>query len=160
MGSSKLGAASRVRVLGALAACACLLGAVGASSASAVIVRLPNGKTLSVQPRRGHVPSSGLGATGFNSTANLLYHGGPVMSSNTNYAFYWAPSGSPAYPAEYQSGLNQFFEDLAHDSGGEQNVDSIAVQYTDSGGHAANYDSHFAGAIIDTDPYPANGCAQ
>ena len=131
--------------------------AATATGASALIVQLPNGKTVSIQPRRGHLPS-GLGASGLNSTANLIYHGGPVMSSNSNYAFYWAPSGSPAYPAEYQSGVNQFLEDLAHDSGGEQNVDSVAVQYTDGSGHAANYDSHFAGAIIDTDPYPANGC--
>jgi IPT/TIG domain len=136
---------------------AALLLAVTAAGASALVVQLPNGKTVSIQPRRGHLPS-GLSATGLNSTANLIYHGGPVMSSNSNYAFYWAPSGSPAYPAEYQPGVNQFLEDLAHDSGGEQNVDSVAVQYTDGSGHAANYDSHFAGAIIDTDPYPANGC--
>jgi hypothetical protein len=138
-------------------ALAALALAAAAGSASAVIVQLANGKTVSIQPPRGHLPS-GLGATGLNSTANLLYHGGPVMSSNTNYAFYWAPPASPAYPAEYQSGVNGFFEDLAHDSGGEQNVDSVAIQYTDGGGKAANYDSHFGGAILDTSPYPANGC--
>jgi hypothetical protein len=150
-------AGARLRACALTLVLAALVLGVTAAGASALIVQLPNGKTVSIQPRRGHLPS-GLSATGLNSTANLIYHGGPVMSSNTNYAFYWAPSGSPAYPAEYQSGVNQFFEDLAHDSGGEQNVDSVAVQYTDGSGHAANYDSHFAGAIIDTDPYPANGC--
>jgi hypothetical protein len=152
---TKAGAGLRACLL-ALALAALLLAAT-AGAASALIVHLPNGKTISIQPRRGHLPS-GLSATGLNSTANLVYHGGPVMSSNSNYAFYWAPSGSPAYPAEYESGVDEFLEDLAHDSGGEQNVDSVATQYTDGSGHAANYDSQFAGAIVDTDPYPANGC--
>jgi hypothetical protein len=80
------------------------------------------------------------------------------MASNTNYAVYWDPAGAPEYPSEYESGLNTFFEDLAHDSGGNQNVDSVATQYGDSAGELANYSSHFGGALIDTDPYPANGC--
>lgn len=132
-----------------------LLGAFGATGASAVIVHVGSGKTLSYQPLRG---AHSFAATPFAGAAKLLYHGGPVMPSNTNYAFYWAPSGSPAYAAGYQPGVNRYFEDLAHDSGGTQNVDSVAVQYTDSSAQAANYDSHFAGAIVDTDPYPANGC--
>jgi hypothetical protein len=82
------------------------------------------------------------------------------MSSNSNYVFYWAPTGSPAYPSGYQTGLKQFFEDLAHDSGGEQNVESIARQYGDGGGKAANYNSKFAGVLTDTTPYPANGCVR
>jgi hypothetical protein len=132
--------------------------AIGAANASAVIVHLPSGKTISVQPRTG----STLAPTPFSGAAkkgkNLIYHGGPVMSSNTNYTLYWAPKGSPAYPAEYQSGVNKFFTDLAHDSGGNQNVDSVATQYNDGAGEFANYSSHFGGALIDEDPYPANGC--
>jgi hypothetical protein len=125
-------------------------------SASALVLNLPNGHRLSVQALRG-APASALRSAG---TAKLEYHGGPIMPSNTNYAFYWDPSGAPSYPAAYQSGLNTFFEDLAHDSGGLQNVDSVATQYNDSAGEFANYDSHFAGAILDTDPYPANGCVR
>jgi hypothetical protein len=149
---TRRGPAVRRVALAAVLAIAVL--AIGAGSASAVILHLANGKPVSYQPLRGALaPSQRLAPS-----ANLLYHGGPVMTSNTNYAFYWAPSGSPAYPAEYQSGVNQFFENLAHDSGGDQNVDSIATQYTNGGGEAAAYDSHFAGAIIDTSPYPKNGC--
>ncbi len=133
-----------------------LLAAFGATSASAVIVHLSGGKTLSYQPLRH---AGALAVSPFAGTGKLLYHGGPVMPSNTNYTLYWAPSGSPEYAAGYQSGVDRYFEDLAHDSGGAQNVDSVATQYTDSSSQAANYDSHFAGAIIDTDPYPANGCA-
>ena len=149
----------RVALLALLAAS---LLALTASVASAVIVQLPNGKKLSYQPLRGAKAPAGanpLAALPLAGT-NLIYHGGAVMTSNTNYTFYWAPSGSPAYAAGYQEGVNRYLEDLAHDSGGEQNVDSVATQYTGEGSQVANYDSHFAGAIIDTDPYPKNGCKE
>ncbi len=152
-------AAARGSLRGAMVAAVALalLLALGAGSASAVIVHLGNGRTVSYQPLRG-AGANTLAATPFAGTGKLLYHGGPVMPSNTNYTFYWAPSSSPAYAAGYQTGVDRYFEDLAHDSGGSQNVDSVAVQYTDSSAQAAAYDSHFAGAIVDTDPYPANGC--
>ena len=135
--------------------------AASAGSASAVIVHLANGRTVSYQPLRGASGQAGAQARGLLQPfagGNLIYHGGPVMTSNTNYTFYWAPAGSAEYAAGYQTGVNKYLEDLAHDSGGVQNVDSVATQFTNSGGEPAAYDSHFAGAIIDTDSYPANGC--
>jgi hypothetical protein len=123
------------------------------ATAGAVIVHLP-GKTLSYLPVHG---SKALNAK--TSKAPVTYHGGPVMSSNTNYTLYWSPTGVSAYPPGYQTGVNRFLEDLAHDSGGEQNTDSVLAQYGNGGGEFANYDSHFAGALADSDPYPANGCA-
>jgi hypothetical protein len=140
-----------VALLGALLV---VLGVAGAGSAEALVIKLPNGRTVSIAPLRGALRSAAVAGTG-----KLEYHGGPVMSSNTNYTLYWDPAGAPEYPPGYQEGVNRYLEDLAHDSGGEQNVDSIATQYGDSAGEFANYDSHFAGALIDTDPYPKNGCA-
>ena len=125
-----------------------------ATSASAVIVHLKSGKAVSYFALRG----SGTFQPFDFAFTNLDYNGGPVMSSNTNYAVYWRPSGAPAYPTEYQQGVNQFFEDLAHDSGSHQNVDSVATQYNDAEGEFANYNSHFGGPLLDTDPYPAFGC--
>jgi IPT/TIG domain len=150
------------RLGAALALTGAIFLAAVAASASALVVTLPNGEAVSLHPlaagaalaKRAAAPQIGAA-----TTTNLRYHGGPVMPSNTNYAVYWAPSGAPAYPAGYRSGLNRFFEDLAHDSGGDQNVDSVATQYGDSAGELANYDSRFGGAIIDADPYPADGCA-
>jgi hypothetical protein len=109
-----------------------------------------------------YLPARGASAHGGNAgkKSQLEYHGGPVMSSNANYALYWDPSGGPEYPAGYQTGLNRYFEDVAHDSGGLSNIDSVLVQYGDGAGEFANYNSHFGGALIDTDPYPASGCAQ
>ncbi len=128
--------------------------AAAAASAPAVIVHLENGKTLSYMPLAGAPAAVPLDEF----FSNLDYNGGPVMASNSNYAFYWDPSGAPAYPSDYQPGLNRYFEDLAHDSGGHGNVDSVSSQYNDAGGEFAVYESHFGGAILDTDPYPANGC--
>jgi hypothetical protein len=145
---------------GLLALLAASLLALGASSASAVIVHLGDGRPVSYQPlksaqRLAALSFAPLPAAG---TSNLIYHGGPVMTSNTNYTFYWSPSGASAYPAGYQEGVNRYLEDLAHDSGGQQNVDSVAVQYSNGGGEAVAYDSHFGGAILDTNVYPKNGC--
>jgi hypothetical protein len=130
--------------------------ATGASNASAVIVHLGNGKTLSFQPLRGATTIRPFDAF----FKNLDYNGGPVMASNTNYAVYWRPATGPKYPSGYQAGVNQYLTDLAHDSAGHENVDSVASQYNDAAGKFANYNSHFGGALIDEDPYPANGCTQ
>jgi hypothetical protein len=53
------------------------------------------------------------------------------MPSNTDYMVLWSPAGLSAYPAGYVSGLQTFFTDLARDSGGHQNVDSVSAQYND-----------------------------
>jgi hypothetical protein len=128
--------------------------AIACASASALIVQLP-GRTLSYQPVPGTLGAAAKPAAGL----PFEYHGGPVMPSNTNYALYWDPAGASAYPAEYQPAIDSWFENLAHDSGGLQNTDSVLVQYGDTAGEFANYDSHFGGALIDTTPYPASGCA-
>ena len=145
-------------VLGA----ACILFAlsVWSDGASAVIVHLSSGRRISYQPVRNPLAQrlSGRLAKPLAKGNPVTYHGGPVMTSNTNYTFYWSPGGAAAYPAGYQEGVDTYLERLAHDSGTGQNVDSVAAQYTNAAGEAAAYDSHFAGAIIDTDPYPANGC--
>jgi IPT/TIG domain len=149
----------RARIV-TLAALAVALSWAGAQSASAVLVEPTPGKRLSYQPLSG---AHGFAARPFTARPfaggkNLVYHGGPVMTSNTNYTFFWAPSGSQPYAAGYQTGVEKYFEDLAHDSGGAQNVDSVATQYTGEPGQTANYDSHFGGVIVDTTPYPINGC--
>ena len=86
------------------------------------------------------------------------YNGGPVMPSNTDYMLMWSPQGLGAYPDGFVSGIAQYFRDLAHDSGGNQNVDSVGPQYNDLTGAVANYDVRFGGVLVDTDPYPASQC--
>ncbi|OAI39509.1 hypothetical protein AYO39_02725 [Actinobacteria bacterium SCGC AG-212-D09] len=129
-----------------------VIGLVWVSDASAIIRHVETGATVSYQPLRG-------AARPFDTAfSNLEYSGGPIMPANTNYTFYWSPSGLSAYPTEYTSGINQYLTDLGHDSGGHQNVDSVSAQYNDSSGMFSAYKSHFGGQIVDTDPYPSSQC--
>jgi hypothetical protein len=57
----------------------------------------------------------------------------------------------------YENVINQYFMDVAHDSGGNQNVYSVATQYTDGTG-AVQYLSTVGGSYVDHDPLPASGC--
>jgi plastocyanin len=129
--------------------------AVAASSASAILKRLPNGQTVSYQPLR----SAASGPIPFDlAFDNMDYNGGPVMPSNTDYMLMWSPRGLGAYPNGFVVGISRYFGDLAHDSGGHQNVDSVGPQYNDLTGAVANYDVRFGGVLVDTDPYPASQC--
>jgi hypothetical protein len=140
--------------------------AVTASAASAIVVVAQGSTRVSYEPPRAGPSASpsakplpnGKSPKPAGSHRQLIYHGGPIMPSNTNYAIYWAPKGAPEYPAGYETGIDRWFGDLAHDSGGLANTDSILTQYNDKEGESANYDSHFGGALLDTDAYPSNGC--
>ena len=104
----------------------------------------------------GIVPVLGLTSPGVQGSGDLTYHGGPVMRTNTTYAIYWAPSGHPLATG-YSNTIDQYFTDVAHDSGGTNNVYGVDTQYSDGTGNIA-YSSSFAGSVVDTNPYPANGC--
>ena len=120
-----------------------------------MLKRLPNGQVVSYLPLR----TAAAGPTQFdNAFTNMDYNGGPVMPSNTDFMFLWSPSGLGAYPRGFVFGIARYFNDLAHDSGGNQNVDSIGPQYNDLTGAVANYDVRFGGVLLDTNPYPASQC--
>jgi hypothetical protein len=129
------------------------------ASASAIVVTLHDGTSLSYQPLRG---ARAFSTSRFDALfTNLDYNGGPVMPSNTNFTIYWRPAGfATQYPVGYEGGVDRYLQDLAHDSGGHENVDSVSTQYNDAAGEFAEYESHFGGARIDTDAYPANGCTR
>ena len=138
-----------------------LLTAIWTASASAVVVRLADGSRVGYQPASSPLPAAPLlrAITPLSRGAAVEYHGGPVMTSNTNYAFYWAPGGAAAYPAGYISGIDPYLErPRRRTAASDKNVDSVAAQYTNGQAKARPTTPHFAGAIIDTDPYPANGC--
>jgi PKD domain len=129
--------------------------AIGAPNALAVIKVLPNGQAVSYQPLRSASATPSPFDLVFN---NMDYNGGPVMPSNTDYMLMWSPQGLAAYPDGFVFGISRYFADLAHDSGGNQNVDSVGPQYNDLTGAVANYDVSFGGVLVDTDPYPASQC--
>lgn len=140
------------RRVGLLAIAVAAILAIGAASASALVTTLPNGSKVSYQPLSGTKGAAQVKSFNEPWQTPLLYWGGPVMTSNTNYVIFWDPKGFK-YAAKFTGGVQKYFKDLAHDSGGKQNVDSVAVQY------GANYNSKFGGQIKDKDPLPPNGCS-
>jgi hypothetical protein len=64
------------------------------------------------------------------------------------------------FDASYENVINQYLADVAHDSGGIQNVYSVATQYYDNPGPVhIQYQSTDGGSYVDKDPLPASGCA-
>jgi PKD repeat protein len=148
-----------VVVLAALAIAATLAGSAQAATAN------PRGHFLGV------VPVHGTQAAPL-APSNLSYHNGPVMHSDANYSIYWEPPASggggrgggggiptPGFntPASYKSVIDSFFVNVGHDSGGANNVYSVATEYSDTAGPIA-YNASFGGRIVDTSPYPPSGC--
>jgi hypothetical protein len=116
----------------------------------------PSSRIFGVVPthdRSGQAPEA---AKRQASTNNLIYHTGPAMRTNVTYAIYWIPSGY-SVSSGYVNLINGFFKNVAADSGKTSNVYYSDTQYKGSSGSIA-YKSTFGGFVIDTNPYPANGC--
>jgi hypothetical protein len=124
----------------------------------------PGGETFTPQPGHGIVPTwAGSMATQWMHGAyratygygQLRNHGGPTMTTNTTYAVYWQPSNwSQQFPSGYSTLINQYFGDVAADSGKTTNVYYTETQYS-----GIQYKSTFATSFVDTDPLPASGCS-
>jgi hypothetical protein len=84
----------------------------------------------------------------------IVYHGGPVLHGITTYAIFWDPEH--AFDASTENLVGGFLANAAHDSGGSDNIFSVAAQYTDDAG-GAQYAQTYGGSFIDSDPYPTSG---
>jgi hypothetical protein len=80
----------------------------------------------------------------------------PLVHALPN-AFGLAGPATLTFDAHYETLINQYFADVAHDSAGIKNVYSVATQYTDGSG-PVQYRSTFGGSYVDHDPLPPNGC--
>ena len=134
---------------------------------------------LRSQPRIGRVviagarqdgPTCVVGATKLSSTEPpylagstppLVNHGGKIMaaSSTTNLVItpiFWAPSGY-SFAAGYESLIQQYLADVAHDSGSKTNVFSTLQQYTGTNG-TVHYRISAGAPITDTSALPTLAC--
>jgi PKD domain len=84
----------------------------------------------------------------------LCSHGGPVTHANETFALVWDPHPHNAYSAPY---VEKFLRDVADGSGSFGSPFSIATQYTDAGGRAAN-SWLYGGGYDYSNGYPTNGC--
>lgn len=100
-------------------------------------------------------------------SANLRYHGGAILPRTTPHAVFWdaASSGTdlPSFPTDYDTVINQYFHDVAADSGLKTNVYGVGRQYFDVKKDGtvkdhARYDVVEAAPTIDADPYPPSAC--
>jgi len=99
-------------------------------------------------------------------TNNLIFHGGPVLPTNSTYSIYWSPANYPV-ASSYETVINQFFGDVATatTAGATSNVFYAATQYGKgiTGSSAVTLGSMpntstFGGGYVDTNPLPASGC--
>lgn len=89
------------------------------------------------------------GVSPFAATAtNLNYHGGSVMRSPVNYTIFWQPPGSTAFPAGYEAGIEQFFQDV-----GGTPFYNIVTQYNDTSAAPVPNAASFGGAWTDTNAF-------
>jgi hypothetical protein len=174
-------------VIAALAAVSGAAGAAGAARAKhRTLPPVWNGGA-GVPPRiggaMGIIPAHGHFDLASGEPIDAVYHGGGVMGpSVTIHTVFWAPAGyafggspgpepttgltgllgtvgvpsSPQIPG-YEALQQQFFADVAHDSGSQSNVFALLGQYRDrtgAGGYQLGYDPA-TDSINDTNPYPA-----
>ncbi|MBV8219760.1 MAG: hypothetical protein JO325_14955 [Solirubrobacterales bacterium] len=98
-----------------------------------------------------------------------VYHGGSVMAGGlTVHTIFWSGGthpfqGQPAgAPANYEGMIEQFFTDVAHDSGSTANIFSTLPQYAEGqtpgqitpGAYSISF-NNATDAVLDSDPYPA-----
>ena len=130
-------------------------------SARQLVSARPLAKMFGVVPASRHAgsrPSAReFAGTALATTANLSYHGGPVMHTNKTYAIYWLPPGY-SVSASYETLLSGFFQNVAAASGTSSNVYATDKQYYDSTG-AITYSSAFGGAFVDTATAIPNHCS-
>ena len=138
----------------AFAAVALLVPATAAGAAPSPSA--PAGHIGGIVPVHGSAHSAGGPAGG----GNLSYHQGPVMPTNSVYVIYWVPAGY-SVSSTYQSTVNKFFTDVAHDSALKTNVYAIDTQYYDNTNVHILYSSSFGStqSVVDTDSLPSNGCS-
>ncbi len=100
-------------------------------------------------------------------TPPLVYSGGPVMDTSgpaglTITPIYWAPDDATPFPDGYQDIINGYLADVAAASGATDNVYSINTEYYETVDGADKHISYAISAgepVIDTQPFPADGCA-
>jgi hypothetical protein len=128
---------------------------------AAVVPGAAQAKLISVAadvPTGSHAHIAHVGA--LPAAADLPYSGGSVLHSNRTHPIFWEPAGSGlTFDPGYESLIETFLVDVAADSHKTTNVYGLSGQYTDGSGPAA-YDSNYSGAVVDTDPLPANGCTE
>jgi hypothetical protein len=133
--------------------------AASSAAADGAPAHNPRGQFLGVLPSRNNAANPSV-ATSPHLNTLVTYHGGPVQHSSAVYAIFWKPPGA-TFPAGYAVKVAQYFTDVAHDSFTAGNPYGSDTGYFDGSGVTRRFVSYSVtakAAIVDTLPYPANGC--
>ncbi len=103
------------------------------------------------------ISTSSVGASNGFRPSGIIPHSGskPTLHPVRNTSGTFTCGGITC--SAYETGVNTFLQDVAHDSGGSNNVYSVDTEYSDGTGSIA-YNETFGGSYIDTNAYPANAC--
>jgi hypothetical protein len=152
-----------VAILSAL----CLSMSVLASSAAAFVEEAPGPVKVGIQTREvaryweGTRKWSGLasGVSEANASAASFNNPGghPVVHTANTYAIYWDPQDF--YHGDWQGLIDGFLANLGSSNGQLASAFAVDAQYPDATNQPAASRSSFHGAATDTNPYPANACA-
>jgi hypothetical protein len=85
------------------------------------------------------------------STTPLLQGSGPIMEDPTYYLIFWQPNSDTKFDTNYQSKIQQFFNDV----GGTPFLD-VETQYCDKNGTCPKGTATFGGSWTDTNAYTDN----
>src|SRR5947209_5049570 len=136
--------------------------AVGASVAQAKPTFHPR-----VRNALGLLPTYGSDDVATGVSSPVVYHGGTVMAGGvTVHTIFWAPAAY-GFSSGYEGLVQQFFTDVAADSGDDTNGFSVLPQYGQGrvgqpktpGAYQITYTTG-TNSIDDSQPYPSSGnCA-
>ncbi len=167
--------ATRRLIVLAIACALTVVVAVGAASAQAAKVRPFHprvGHALGLAPPVNNKGEASTQPTEMGVNIPVVYHGGPVMTGGvTVHAIFWAPSGfafpeAPKESKSYEALIEQYYTDVAADSGKTTNIFSTLTQFGQGTSVATvksgEYKIKFKApedVIKDTDAYPTGKCS-
>ncbi len=107
--------------------------------------------TVGLQPRASSVyPEASKPKTYANPAGN------PVLHGTGAYAIFWDPTDH--YWGEWQSSIEDYFEQVGYASGALDTVYAVDAQYTDKSNRPAVYAQSYKGGYVDAHAYPTPGC--
>jgi hypothetical protein len=130
---------------------AVVLGALTLAASAEAVVTTVEGTTVGVAPR---ISDAYLEGGSPKTYANP--NGNPVLHGTNVYAVYWDPTDH--YWSEWQSAIDEYFQNAGTASGNLESVFAVDGQYTDKSDLPASYAQAYKGSYVDSHAYPASGC--
>lgn len=141
---------ARKRTLAAAFAVSVMAALALAAPAGALVTTI-DGSTVGLAPRISEAYVKGAEPKTFaNASGNPVLHGADV------YAIYWDPTDH--YWSEWQSAIDEYFQNAGSASGSLESVFAVDSQYTDKSNLPASYAQVYKGSYVDYHAYPASNC--